>query len=122
MQGEREMDRGQIEVGLPQRMVGSLDDITERKHQQEEMLRLENRLQQAERFEAMGTLASGIAHDLNNILSAILGFGERALRAVDVSSRLHSDLSKVMVAGERGRTLVDRILSFSRGTARDRVP
>jgi hypothetical protein len=44
------MDRGQIEVGLPQRMVGSLDDITERKHQQEEMLRLENRLQQAERF------------------------------------------------------------------------
>jgi PAS domain S-box-containing protein len=108
--------------GTPYRMVGSLDDITERKRQQEEMLRLESRLRQAERFEAMGTLAGGVAHDFNNILGAILGFGERALRSVDEGSRLHRDLSNVVVAGERGRTLVDRILSFSRGTAGERVP
>ena len=108
--------------GTPCRMVGSLDDITERKRQQEEMRRLEIRLRQAERFEAMGTLAGGIAHDFNNILGAILGFGERALRSVEEGSRLHRDLSNVVVAGERGRTLVDRILSFSRGTAGERVP
>jgi len=108
--------------GTPYRMVGSLDNITERKHQQEEMLRLENRLRQAERFEAMGTLASGIAHDFNNILGAILGFGERALRAVKAGSRLRDDLSNVVAAGERGRMLVDRILTFSRGTAGERVP
>ena len=69
--------------GTPCRMVGSLGDITERKRQQEEMLRLEGRLRQAERFEAMGTLAGGIAHDFNNILGAILGFGERALRGAE---------------------------------------
>ena len=108
--------------GAPYRFVGSLGDITERKRQQDEMARLEGRLRQAERFEAMGTLAGGIAHDFNNILGAILGFGERALRAAPQDSRMHHDLSNVVLAGERGRTLVDRILSFSRGTAGARVP
>ena len=103
-------------------MVGSLDNITERERHQEEMLRLEGRLRQAERFEAMGTLAAGIAHDFNNILGAILGYGERALRAVEPDSRLHHDLSNVVAAGERGRALIDRILTFSRGTAGQRVP
>ena len=107
--------------GAPYRFVGSLGDITERKHQQEEMARLEGRLRQAERLEAMGTLAGGIAHDFNNILGAILGFGERALRAAPEGSRMHHDLSNVVLAGERGRALVDRILSFSRGTAGERV-
>ncbi len=108
--------------GAPFRFVGSLGDITDRKRQQEEMARLENRLRQAERFEAMGTLAGGIAHDFNNILGAILGFGERALRAAPEGSRMHHDLGNVVLAGERGRALVDRILSFSRGTAGERVP
>jgi len=104
------------------RMVGSISDIAERKRQQEKIERLESRLRQAERFEAMGALAGGIAHDFNNILGAILGFGERALRSAREGTQLHGDLSDVIVAGERGRTLVDRILSFSRGTAGARVP
>ena len=107
--------------GCAYRLVGSISDITERKREQEEMLKLECRLRQAERFEAMGTLAGGIAHDFNNILGAILGFGERALRSTEDGSRLHRDINNVIVAGERGRTLVDRILSFSRGTG-ERVP
>jgi PAS domain S-box-containing protein len=107
--------------GHAYRVVGSVSDITERKREQEEMRRLESRLRQAERFEAMGTLAGGIAHDFNNILGAILGFGERALRSVEEGSRLHHDLGNVIVAGERGRALVDRILSFSPGTG-ERVP
>jgi signal transduction histidine kinase/ActR/RegA family two-component response regulator len=93
----------------------------ERKREQEEVRRLESRLRQAERFEAMGTLVGGIAHDVNNILAAILGFGERALRSVEKGSRLHHDLTNVIAAGERGRTLVDRVLSFSRGIG-DRAP
>ena len=107
--------------GKPYRMVGSLEDITERKRQQDEMQRLEGRLRQAERFEAMGTLAGGIAHDFNNLLGAILGFGERALRTAEEDSRLHHDIGNVIVAAERGRTLVERILSFSRGSG-ERVP
>jgi nitrogen-specific signal transduction histidine kinase len=103
-------------------MIGPLDNISERERQQEEVLRLQDRLRQAERFEAVGALAAGIAHDFNNILGAILGFGQRALREVEAGSRLHDDLRNVLIAGERGRTLVDRILSFSRGTAGERVP
>ena len=107
--------------GRAYRVVGSIGDITERKREQEEMQRLESRLRQAERFEAMGTLAGGIAHDFNNILGAILGFGERALRSVEEGTRLYHDIGNVIVAGERGRALVERILSFSRG-AGERVP
>ena len=107
--------------GQPYRVTGSISDITERKREHKEMQRLESRLRQAERFEALGALVGGIAHDFNNILAAILGFGERALCSVEKDSLLYDDLSNVIVAGERGRTLVDRVLSFSRG-ASERVP
>ena len=107
--------------GRAYRVAGSISDITERKLEQEEMLRLESRLRQAERFEAMGTLAGGIAHDFNNILAAILGFGERVLRSAEEGSPLQHDITNVIIAGKRGRTLVDSILSFSRGTG-ERVP
>jgi len=103
------------------RMVGTLGDITDQRLAQEELLRLERRLRQAQRFEAMGTLAGGIAHDFNNILGAILGYGERALRAADRDSRLRRDIDSIVVAGERGRALVDRILGFSRGVVNERT-
>ena len=108
--------------GVPYRMVGSVGDITHLKQQEEEVLGLKTRLLQAERFEAMGTLAGGIAHDFNNILGAILGFGERALRIAPEGSQQHHDLKNVVVAGERGRMLIGRVLSFSRGSAGERVP
>ena len=104
------------------RTIALLGDITERKNRQEEMAQLESQLRQAERFEAVGTLAGGIAHDFNNILGAILGFGERALRTAREGSQLHHDLTNVVIAGERGRALVDRILSFSRGAVGEWVP
>ena len=66
--------------GHPARIVGFMLDVTERHHAEEELRRLESRLRQAQRLEAMGTLAGGIAHDFNNILGAILGYGEMALR------------------------------------------
>jgi signal transduction histidine kinase len=116
------MDRWRIEAGMPHRMAGSPDDAHERRKLQEEILRLESRLQHAERFEAMGMLASGIAHDLNNILGAIVGYGERALRAAEPGSRLENDVSNILAAGERGCKLVERILSFGRGTSVERVP
>ena len=66
--------------GLPERMVGFVLDITTRRKSEEELRRLEHQLRQAQRLEAMGTLAGGIAHDFNNILGAILGYGEMAMR------------------------------------------
>jgi CheY-like chemotaxis protein len=69
----------------------------------------------------MGTLAGGIAHDFNNILGAILGYGEMALRGARKGTRLRRDLDSIMSAGERGRSLIDRILAFSRSGVGERV-
>ncbi len=96
-------------------MAGSLTDIDPQK-------RAEAALLQTQRLEVTGTMAGGIAHDFNNILAAILGYGEMALRDAESGSRLHNALESILVAGERGRTLVDRILVFSRNGAGERGP
>jgi len=93
----------------------------ERAGAEEALRRSERQLRQAQRLEAMGTLAGGIAHDFNNILGAILGYGEMALREAPRGSRLHRDVESIMTAGERGRTLVERILAFSRSGVGERV-
>src|SRR5262249_6293188 len=82
---------------------------------------MERKLRQAQRLEAMGTLAGGIAHDFNNILGAVLGYGEMALRDAPDGSRLARDLKKIKIAGERGRAPVDRVLAFSRSATGERV-
>ena len=109
------------DAGHPARIVGFMLDVTERRHAEEELLRLERRLRQAQRLEAMGTLAGGIAHDFNNILGAILGYGERAMRDAPEDSRLRRDVESIVAAGERGRALVDRVLAFSRGGSGERI-
>ena len=108
-------------AGTPARMVGFMHDVTERRQAEEELRRLERQLRQAQRLEAMGTLAGGIAHDFNNILGAILGYGEMAQRDAPRGSRLARDLDSIVVAGERGRALVDRVLAFSRSAVGERV-
>ena len=104
------------------RAVREAKERAEHRQAEEELRRLESRLQQAQRFEAMGALAGGIAHDFNNILGAILGYGERALRDAEKGTRLRRDLESILAAGERGRALVDRVLAFSRGSAGEHVP
>ena len=108
--------------GKAYRVVGSIGDVTEKHKAEEDLRRLERQLRQAQRLEAMGTLAGGIAHDFNNILGAILGYGEMALRDASKGSRLARDLDSIIVAGERGRALVDRVLAFSRSAVGERVP
>lgn len=101
--------------GRVEEYIGVTTDTTER-------VQAEAALRRAQRLEATGTLAGGIAHDFNNILGAILGYGEMAQRDAPKGSRLRRDLESIMAAGERGRALVDRILTFSRSGMGERVP
>jgi PAS domain S-box-containing protein len=110
------------DTGKVVRWTGSTTDVTERKLAEEALRESARKLRQAQRLEAMGTLAGGIAHDFNNILGAVLGYGEMALRDAPRGSRLARDLDSIMIAGERGRALVERVLAFSRNAVGERVP
>ena len=101
--------------------VGAVTDVTRRKLAEAERLKLEERLRQAEKMEAIGTLAGGIAHDFNNILGAILGYGELAQRKVHDGNPIEDELDQVMQAGNRGKRLVEHILAFSRSGSANRV-
>jgi PAS domain S-box-containing protein len=74
---------------------------------------LESQLREAQKLEAIGTLAGGIAHDFNNILSGLLGFTELAKRDVKPESRAHQNLEQIAQAGKRAAALVHHILAFS---------
>ena len=104
------------------RMAGSMEDITERKHAEAERERLETQLRQAQKLEAIGTLAGGIAHDFNNILAAILGYGEMAQKERREGTSLRRHIDAAMSAGMRAKSLVERILAFSRSGMGERVP
>lgn len=91
-------------------------DKTERRLAESEQSKLESRLRQAEKLEAIGAMAGGIAHDFNNILAAILGYGDMARSAVPAGSALERHVVQVLAAANRAKALVDQILSFSQST------
>ena len=102
--------------------IGVCTDITERKQADEQKTSLEKQLQQAQKMEAIGTLAGGIAHDFNNILAAIIGYTELAIHCVPKESSVRKNLREVMVAGIRAKDLVKQILTFSRQTEHELKP
>jgi signal transduction histidine kinase len=79
-----------------------------------EKQQLEGQLRQAQKMEAIGTLAGGIAHDFNNILSVIMGYIELAVMKLEASQPVDQCLSEALVASNRAKDLVTQILSFSR--------
>jgi signal transduction histidine kinase len=90
----------------------------ERQRSESEREMLETQLHQAHRLESIGTLAGGIAHEFNNILAAIFGYAELALSTVRSGSRAERHVERIITAGERARTVINQILTFSRRTER----
>ena len=109
------------ESGRPTRMAGSMEDIEDRKSAEADRERLEMQLRQAQKLEAIGTLTGGIAHDFNNILAAILGYGELAQNDAPEDSALRRHIDAAISAGMRAKSLVERILAFSRSGMGERV-
>jgi len=91
----------------------SLLDVTERKQAERAREDLEHRLRQSEKLETLGTLAGGIAHELNNMLTPIVGYGELALEMLEVHPA-RPDVTEMVTAAERARQLTRHILTFSR--------
>ncbi len=89
-------------------------DITEQKKHREEKARLEEQFHQAQKLESVGRLAGGVAHDLNNLLSPILGYSEILLMDAKNYIELKEPLEAIINASMRARDMVKRLLAFSR--------
>ncbi len=96
------------------RLLAMVRDITERRVAEEHRARLERELRQAQKIQAIGTLAGGIAHDFNNILAAILGNAQLLKLTLAPDHEGHNNVSQILVASHRAKDLVQQILLFSR--------
>jgi PAS domain S-box-containing protein len=103
-------------------VVGSVRDITERKKAEEEKAGLETRLLQAQKMEAIGLLAGGIAHDLNNMLFPITGLSEMLLDAFPADNPWQESIEQIHTSAQRGSELVKQILAFSRQSNPEKHP
>jgi len=91
-------------------------DLTRQKAAEDEKRVLEIQLRQAQKMEAIGTLAGGIAHDFNNILSGMIGYADLALLVGSKEKKVTEYVSQIRLAADRATDLVRQILTFSRQT------
>ncbi len=89
-------------------------DISDHKRTEEDKARLEDKYRQSQKMEAIGRLAGGVAHDLNNLLTPIMGYGEMLLDNFHPEDKRRKYMSQIVFAGERTQNLVRQILTFSR--------
>lgn len=94
--------------------LGDVQDLTSQKQAEVERVRLLERLVQAQKLDAIGSLAGGVAHDFNNLLSVILGCSDFVMQRLDAQDPLVADVMDIKKAGERAATLTRQLLAFGR--------
>jgi len=102
-----------VKLGPHERLVVTARDITDRKVAEEERLKFERRIQEAQKLESLGLLAGGIAHDFNNLLAAILGNIDLALLEIPEDSTAHEDIQSAVEATKRAADLVQQMLAYA---------
>lgn len=116
--GKYRIDIGQDRYGI----LVIAEDITERKQAEEEKASLEHQLRRSQKMETIGTLAGGVAHDFNNILTPIIGYADMALSGLPSSNPLRKDLEHILTGATRAKDLVEQILLFARQKEKERNP
>ena len=102
------------EHGEPRYFITTITDLTGRRQAEEEKARLEGQLLHAQKMESVGRLAGGVAHDINNMLAAIMGHMELMKLEHQADARLRYRLGQMGKAAERSRDIVQQLLAFSR--------
>ncbi len=95
-------------------VLGIARDITGRKNAEKEKAVIEEQYRQAQKVEAIGRLAGGVAHDLNNLLTPIIGYGELLFDSLDLNDSGKKKIEHILQAGLKAKDLVHQLLAFSR--------
>lgn len=98
-------------------LVGIITDITQRRDAETQQRQLQAQLHQSQKMESLGLLAGGVAHDMNNVLGAILGLASAHLEAQPPGSAVHRAFGTIIKAAERGGHMIQSLLSFARQSA-----
>jgi PAS domain S-box-containing protein len=111
-----------IDIGGQDVVLGIARDVSELKRTEEKQRRLEAQLQRSKKMEAIGTLAGGIAHDLNNVLSGIVSYPELILLDLPEDSKFRTPIEAIQESGHRATAIVQDLLTVAKGVAITRDP
>jgi len=117
-----EINLSRVDLSTGYYIQAIVRDITERKQAEKKKNVLESQLRQAQKMEAIGTLAGGIAHDFNNILSGIFGYSQLAKMHIDDPVKTTKNIDQIINGAQKATDLVKQILTFSRKSKHEMQP